>query len=229
MDKEIAVEKRDGRVVGFDRYKIESAIRRAVNSGEEGVTSQKVENIARDVEIVIKENITKDNKVRIEDIQSIVEGKLVNHGLYDVAKCYTNYRLNRDIERRKATSVEYQVSLLINKDPSVVNENANKDSRVYNTQRDLMAGSVAKAKGLEMVPKHIREAHLRGDIHVHDLDYRPFSPMTNCSVMDLGNMLKEGFYLGNTSVSTPKSVQTAVAQAVQVLNSVSSSQYGISY
>ena len=98
------------------------------------------------------------------------------------------------------------------KDQSLVNENANKDSRVFNTRRDLTAGITAKAIGLTMLPEKISKAHLAGDIHIHDLDYQPYMPMTNCSLIDFATMFKNGFTIGNAQVESPKSIQTATAQ-----------------
>ena len=109
---------------------------------------------------------------------------------------------------------------------SLVNENANKDSRVFNTRRDLTAGITAKAIGLTMLPEKISKAHLAGDIHIHDLDYQPYMPMTNCSLIDFATMFKNGFTIGNAQVESPKSIQTATAQMAQIIANVASSQYG---
>ncbi|MCE4957778.1 anaerobic ribonucleoside-triphosphate reductase [Macrococcoides caseolyticum] len=115
---------------------------------------------------------------------------------------------------------------LMNKSPEIVHENANKDANVFNTMRDLTAGTVAKSLGLEMLPEHIRLAHLNGDIHFHDLDYHPYMPMTNCCLIDIPGMLKDGFKIGNATVASPKSIQTAAAQIAQIIANVASSQYG---
>ena len=108
----------------------------------------------------------------------------------------------------------------------MVNENANKDSDVFNTQRDLTAGIVGKSIGLTMLPKHVANAHQKGDIHYHDLDYSPYTPMTNCCLIDFEGMLKNGFKIGNAEVESPKSIQTATAQISQIIANVASSQYG---
>ena len=107
-----------------------------------------------------------------------------------------------------------------------MNENANKDSDVFNTQRDLTAGIVGKSIGLKMLPKHVANAHQKGDIHYHDLDYSPYTPMTNCCLIDFEGMLKNGFKIGNAEVESPKSIQTATAQISQIIANVASSQYG---
>ncbi|WP_114602777.1 anaerobic ribonucleoside-triphosphate reductase [Staphylococcus sp. EZ-P03] len=123
--------------------------------------------------------------------------------------------------------LEESLSRLIDKDPTVVNENANKDSATFTTMRDLTAGVVSKSYALEhLLPKHVAEAHLSGDIHFHDLDYHPFQPLTNCCLIDIKGMLDKGFEIGNAQVDPPKSIQTATAQIVQIIANVSSSQYG---
>ena len=119
-----------------------------------------------------------------------------------------------------------QTGKLLNKDQAVVNENANKDSDVFNTQRDLTAGIVGKSIGLKMLPKHVANAHQKGDIHYHDLDYSPYTPMTNCCLIDFEGMLRNGFKIGNAEVESPKSIQTATAQISQIIANVASSQYG---
>lgn len=121
---------------------------------------------------------------------------------------------------------QWALSRLTNKEASVVNENANKDSKVFNTQRDLTAGTVGKIIGLKMLPPHVANAHLKGDIHYHDLDYHPYMPLTNCCLIDFEHMLGLGFKIGNAEVESPKSIQTATAQMAQIIANVASSQYG---
>ncbi|EAC5385784.1 anaerobic ribonucleoside-triphosphate reductase, partial [Listeria monocytogenes] len=137
-----------------------------------------------------------------------------------------HYRTQRDFERSKATDINVSIGKLINKDQTVVNENANKDSDVFNTQRDLTAGIVGKSIGLKMLPSHVANAHQKGDIHYHDLDYHPYTPMTNCCLIDFKGMLNNGFKIGNADVESPKSIQTATAQISQIIANVASSQYG---
>ncbi|MEJ7463725.1 anaerobic ribonucleoside-triphosphate reductase [Sulfitobacter donghicola] len=123
--------------------------------------------------------------------------------------------------------LEQSLTGLIEKDPTIVNENANKDSNTFSTMRDLTAGIVSKSYALNyLLPKHIAKAHQNGDIHFHDLDYHPFQPLTNCCLIDAKSMLKNGFEIGNANVTSPKSIQTASAQLVQIIANVSSSQYG---
>lgn len=148
-------------------------------------------------------------------------------GNLPLAEAYNTYKLAKKVKKLQQQDIELRIQSLMNADQSVVNENANKDSRVFNTIRDLTAGVAAKAIGLRMMlPKHVSNAHMKGDIHYHDLDYQPYSPMTNCVLIDFQNMLREGFKIGNAEVDSPRSVNTATAQMAQIFANVASSQYG---
>lgn len=125
-----------------------------------------------------------------------------------------------------AQSLHQQIEALHANEHTILNENANKDSRVFNTQRDLTTGAVAKAIGMQLLPPHVATAHQQGDIHYHDLDYHPYAPMTNCCLIDFQSMFEKGFKIGNAEVDTPKSIQTATAQMAQIIANVASSQYG---
>ncbi|MCB8508145.1 anaerobic ribonucleoside-triphosphate reductase [Enterococcus faecalis] len=223
----IKVVKRDGRLVTFDDQKIYDALIKAEQKIHDQVTPlthQKVQSIVADVNREIAERFT--NNVKIYEIQNIVEHTLLSNNEYALAEEYIHYRTQRDFERSKATDINVSIGKLINKDQTVVNENANKDSDVFNTQRDLTAGIVGKSIGLKMLPSHVANAHQKGDIHYHDLDYHPYTPMTNCCLIDFKGMLNNGFKIGNADVESPKSIQTATAQISQIIANVASSQYG---
>ncbi|HEL1129856.1 TPA: anaerobic ribonucleoside-triphosphate reductase [Streptococcus equi subsp. zooepidemicus] len=222
----IKVIKRDGRLVNFDATKIYSALLK---------TSMKVTRMSPLVEAkleaiserVIAEIIERfPTNIKIYEIQNIVEHELLAANEYAIAKEYINYRTQRDFARSQATDINFSIDKLIHKDQTVVNENANKDSDVFNTQRDLTAGIVGKSIGLKMLPPHVANAHQKGDIHYHDLDYSPYTPMTNCCLIDFKGMLANGFKIGNAEVESPKSIQTATAQISQIIANVASSQYG---
>ena len=223
----IKVVKRDGRLVTFDDQKIYDALIKAelkIHDQVTPLTHQKVQSIVADVNREIAERFT--NNVKIYEIQNIVEHTLLSNNEYALAEEYIHYRTQRDFERSKATDINVSIGKLINKDQTVVNENANKDSDVFNTQRDLTAGIVGKSIGLKMLPSHVANAHQKGDIHYHDLDYHPYTPMTNCCLIDFKGMLNNGFKIGNADVESPKSIQTATAQISQIIANVASSQYG---
>ena len=223
----VQVEKRDGRIVDFDSINIISAVKAAFKDLHKEVGPQEeqmIRDIANHIEAEIKDRY--NGPAKIEDIQNLVEHGLIENHLYEVARCYTSYRLNRDIDRAKATDINEAVNRLINRDESLVRENANKDSNVYATQRDLLAGAVSKASAFSMLPHAVSNAHMKGDIHFHDADYSPFTCMTNCSLPDFGNMLSEGFVLGNAMMDSPKSIGTAATQITQIIKDIAGAQYG---
>ena len=220
------VEKRDGRRVIFDVDKIDKALHKAAEKVMD-VTPLVEKRLSTLVERIVDEIHSRfPQGVKIYEIQNIVEHELLEAKEYALAEEYITYRTQRDFERSKATDINFSIHKLLNKDQSVVNENANKDSDVFNTQRDLTAGIVGKSIGLQMLPKHVANAHQKGDIHYHDLDYSPYTPMTNCCLIDFKGMLENGFKIGNAEVESPKSIQTATAQISQIIANVASSQYG---
>lgn len=226
VQPDIKVIKRDGRLVNFDSTKIYSVLLKASMkvTRMSPLVEAKLEAISDRIIAEIIERFP--TNIKIYEIQNIVEHKLLAANEYAIAKEYINYRTQRDFARSQATDINFSIDKLINKDQTVVNENANKDSDVFNTQRDLTAGIVGKSIGLKMLPSHVANAHQKGDIHYHDLDYSPYTPMTNCCLIDFKGMLANGFKIGNAEVESPKSIQTATAQISQIIANVASSQYG---
>lgn len=223
----VLVEKRDGRVVDFDPINIISAVKSAFADLDKQVgpeEEQLIRDLSNQVEAEIKERY--NGPAKIEDIQNLVEHGLIEDHLYAVARNYTNYRMNKDIERAKATDINEAVNRLVNRDETLVRENANKDSNVYATQRDLLAGAVSKASAFSMLPDVVSNAHMKGDIHFHDADYSPFTSMNNCSLPDFGDMLAHGFALGNAMMDSPKSIGTASTQITQIIKDIAGAQYG---
>jgi ribonucleoside-triphosphate reductase len=220
------VVKRDGRLVKFDAAKIFEALKKAADDSELSVANEKLSALTEEVIVEIFARFDSQKNVKIYEIQSIVEQMLIDSDEHALAEKYVAYRTARDFSRKKATDINYTVDKLLKRDATVVNENANKDSNVFNTQRDLTAGAVAKAIGLKLLPPHVANAHQKGDIHYHDMDYSPFTTMANCCLIDFKNMFENGFKLGNAQVDSPRSIQTATAQASQIIANVASSQYG---
>lgn len=160
--------------------------------------------------------------VESQAIEAIILEQLTEKGCneYLVAK-----KKKQEI-RQEMMDVEVAMGRLMNQDQRIVNENANKNSKVFNTQRDLTAGTLSRAMGLKLLPPAVAKAHIRGDIHFHDLDYSPMTSMTNCCLIDVEHMLKDGFTLGNAMLTSPQSIETATAQIAQIIANVSSCQYG---
>ena len=219
--------KRDGRVVDFNPNKIKAAINNAfihVYSNNKTTINAELSELVED--IITKLSTRYGQELTINQIQRVTEEVLVASEYNEVAQAYISYRVQREQERMLSVDINESIKALTAKESTLVNENANKDSRVFNTQRDLTAGVTAKAIGLKMLPPHVANAHVKGQIHYHDLDYQPYAPMTNCSLIDFETMFNEGFTIGNAQVESPQSIQTATAQMAQIIANVASSQYG---
>lgn len=187
-------------------------------------SKEAIEQITSEVDDIIKQN--KPASIDTSLIDEYVLQRLHSHQMNDLAESYAQRRIEKENIRKNSRYINQKIDQLLDKDPTVVNENANKDSNVFNTQRDLTAGSVGKTIGLRILPPHVANAHEKGEIHYHDLDYTPYAPMTNCCLIDFKTMFEEGFEIGNAEVESPRSIQTAAAQTAQIIANVASSQYG---
>ena len=185
-----------------------------------------LDNVAPAVIEKIVAKLDAADEVNAQDVAVAFRNSLNELGYLDEAKAYVQYRKHDEEEWIKQTDTRARLKRMVNGDPTIVNENANKDSEVFSTQRDLTAGTVGKTVGLTMMPEHIAKAHLRGDIHWHDLDYTPLSPMTNCCLIDFKDMLTNGFKIGNAYMTSPNSINVATHQVTQIITNVASSQYG---
>ena len=212
----IQVVKRDGTVTSFYSYKI-NLVLHALNADKQ--TSQSVY-------VTLLDALLNQTTVTTKKIADLFVKGLVNANHEELAKVYRDYRQHDEEAFAEATNPQNKLEQLFDRNSRIVHENANKDSHVFNTQRDLEAGVVSRALGLRMLPAIVVKAHLRGDIHRHDLDYSPVTPETNCCLIDFDEMFKHGFKIGNAWVSSPRSIQTATAQMSQIFANVASLQYG---
>ena len=212
----VQVVKRDGTVTPFYSYQI-NLILNALNADEQ--TSQSVY-------VTLLDALLNQTTVTTKKIADLFVQGLVNANHEELAKVYRDYRQHDEEAFAEATNPQNKLEQLFDRNSRIVHENANKDSHVFNTQRDLEAGVVSRALGLRMLPGIVAKAHLRGDIHWHDLDYSPVTPETNCCLIDFDEMFKHGFKIGNAWVSSPRSIQTATAQMSQIIANVASLQYG---
>ncbi|MCW3764287.1 anaerobic ribonucleoside-triphosphate reductase [Weissella confusa] len=212
----VQVVKRDGTVTPFYSYKI-NLVLNALNADEQ--TSQSVY-------VTLLDALLNQTTVTTKKIADLFVQGLVNANHEELAKVYRDYRQHDEEAFAEATNPQNKLEQLFDRNSRIVHENANKDSHVFNTQRDLEAGVVSRALGLRMLPGIVAKAHLRGDIHWHDLDYSPVTPETNCCLIDFDEMFKHGFKIGNAWVSSPRSIQTATAQMSQIIANVASLQYG---
>ncbi len=214
--------KRDGRIVEYDRTKIAVAIQKANDAVEESerASQQEIDEILSYIE--------KRNKQRmlVEDIQDIIERKLMEFNHYILAKIYIIYRYSRALVRKANTTDESILTLIQNANRDVMEENSNKNAVAAATQRDLIAGEVSKdlTKRI-LLPEKISNAHEEGAIHFHDADYF-LQPIFNCCLIDIGNMLDNGTVMNGKMIESPKSFQVACTVMTQIIAAVASSQYG---
>ena len=216
------VVKRDGRSVDFDRSKIRIAIGKA-----NAEVSKKDRASDKDIEAII-DYIESENRKRIlvEDIQDIVEQKLMERGKYTLAKTYIIYRYSRALIRKANTTDESILSLIKNSNQDVMEENSNKNAIAAATQRDLIAGEVSKdlTKRI-LLPEKISKAHEEGVLHFHDADYF-LQPIFNCCLINIGDMLDNGTVMNGKLIESPKSFQVACTIMTQIIAAVACSQYG---
>ena len=214
--------KRDGREVNYDRSKIIVAISKANAEvpPEEKITDDVIESLVEYIE-------TRHRKrMLVEDIQDIIEQKLMAEGKYDLAKTYIIYRYQRELVRKANTTDDSILSLIKNSNKDVMEENSNKNATVASTQRDLIAGEVSKDLTRRLLlPEKIAKAHEEGVIHFHDADYF-VQPIFNCCLINIQDMLDNGTVMNGKLIESPKSFQVACTVMTQIISAVASSQYG---
>lgn len=215
--------KRDGCQVAFDEQRICAAIAGAAHAAQIDDFDY-CATVARQVSLKMQGR----SQVDINDIQHEVEDLLMAGHYPQLARTYIEYRHDRDVSREQRGKLNQAIRGLVEQsNPALLNENANKDSKVIPTQRDLLAGIVAKHYAQQhILPRDVVSAHQRGEIHYHDLDYSPFFPMFNCMLIDLKGMLNNGFKMGNAEIEPPKSISTATAVTAQIIAQVASHIYG---
>lgn len=214
--------KRDGTSVVYDKSKIYQAISKAASYIDKNID---LGYVVKEVDLKIKKE--KKEKWTIAELQSVVEDVLMSTD-HEVATAYIEHRNKRDLYRESNSILTQNIQgLMTQQNESLLNENANKDGKIIPTQRDLLAGIVAKHYGLKQIlPSDVTSAHEKGEIHYHDLDYSPFFSIFNCMLIDLKFMLSNGFRLGNAQIESPKSINTACAVTAQIIAQVASHIYG---
>ena len=207
--------KRDGTVVPFDSKRIENAIKKAGHVRPS--TIQKI------IELISGGNI---EALSVETIQDLVEKYLMESSYKDVAREYIRYRKERELIRETVKSFDSVLKLIENKNEYLKTENSNKNVSIGSTQRDYMAGEVSKDLCRRLIlPKDIVEAHDKGIIHFHDMDYF-IQHLHNCCLVNLEDILQNGTVINGTKIEKPHSFSTACTIATQVAAVVASNQYG---
>lgn len=225
---QLIVIKRDGSKASFQQDRIVAAVLSAAEKADDRL-KEYAQQLAGCVEQrLIETQADYPDGIHIQDIQTMVENYLMQGEFKSLARHYIEYRHDRDLAREKSSALNKEIEGLIEQNNTdLLNENANKDGKVIPTQRDLLAGIVAKHYAKQhILPRDVVNAHESGDIHYHDLDYAPFFPMFNCMLIDLEGMLTRGFKMGNAEIDTPKSISTATAVTAQIIAQVASHIYG---
>lgn len=213
---DLLVEKVDGRREAFFPSKIINVIRSAARAHQIEV-SRPAEAIAARVAEALGSGAVTSEKIMRELLTQVAdEGAL--------AEALADFSSQKEAEIADATDVRSRIG--DGDSEKIRNENGNKDSRTFIVQRDILAGSVTKALGLKKFPESVRRAHIKGLIHIHDLDRSPLQAMPNCSLPDFEYLLSHGFTLGNARIESPRSIGVAATLLVQLLGAISGEQYG---
>jgi len=214
--------KRDGATVDFDRFKIVAAIQKANNAVEEPyrIDDGSIDAIADAV-------AAKDRqRLLVEDIQDMVETKLMAAGKYELAKAYIIYRYTRALVRKANTTDDSILALIRNDNKELAEENSNKNTVIASTQRDYIAGEVSRDLTRRiLLPEEVSKAHEEGVLHFHDADYF-VQHIFNCCLVNIGDMLDNGTMINGKLIESPKSFQVACTVVTQIISCVASNQYG---
>ena len=215
--------KRDGKIVDYNPDKIRIAIGKANNEvpKKERATDEEINDIIKYIEDL------KKKRILVEDIQDIIERKLMEIGRYDLAKEYITYRYTRALVR-KANTTDQSIKELIEGESEYWNsENANKNAKVVTTQRDYLAGITSTDITRRfLLPEDVVKAHDAGIIHFHDADYFAQNALTNCELINLEDMLQNGTIMNGVMIEKPHRFITACTIATQIILAVTSSTYG---
>ena len=215
--------KRDGTIVDYDREKIRTAIQKANAEvkGREKISKEGIQEIIKYIEDLDKK------RMLVEDIQDIIEEKLMEMGKYLLAKKYITYRYTRELVR-KANTTDQTIKELIDGESEYWNtENSNKNAKVVTTQRDYLAGITSTDITRRfLLPEDIVKAHDEGIIHFHDADYFAQNALHNCDLINLEDMLQNGTNINGVMIEKPHRFITAMTIATQLITAVASSQYG---
>lgn len=222
--KKVKVIQRDCSEADFDKSKISTAILKAMKNGS-GIVKPK---IAEDIADEIEEECKDKDEVSVSDIESMVYDKLITKKQRLTAKAYEGYRSIREFQRENENTTDSEIDELLDGESEYWNtENSNKNSKVLNTQRDYMAGIVSKDISRRfLLPPEVVQAHDEGIIHFHDIDYFGMNAMSNCSLINLEDMLQNGTCINKVMIEKPHRFITACTIATQIILGVTSLQYG---
>ena len=217
--------KRSGSELEFDITKIIAAVHKAnvVVDEDKRLSKKQIDDIAA----MVEEDCRRMNRaVNVEEIQDMVENRIMEQKAFEVARKYITYRYVQNLKRKSNTTDEKILSLIECENEEVKQENSNKNPTVSSVQRDYMAGEVSKDLTERLLlSSDIVEAHKAGILHFHDADYFA-QHMHNCDLVNLEDMLQNGTVISGTFIEKPHSFSTACNIATQIIAQVASSQYG---
>lgn len=221
------IQKRDGRLVPFDKHKIKVAIGKAFESSKEKKTKKTITLLTDKVVSVLEtEN---NNNINVEHIQDIVEQTLMTNGFIKTAKEYIIYRFQRNQIREQNSpliSTYKNITFSSAKDSDIKRENANIDGDTAMGTM-LKYGSEGSKQFYQMFmikPEHV-QAHINGDIHIHDMDFAPMGT-TTCTQIDLIKLFDGGFSTGHGALREPNDIASYAALACIAIQSNQNDQHG---
>lgn len=217
--------KRSGQEAVFDEEKIVNAVKKANREVSElsRLTNEQITAVAHGV---TEECAHMGRSVSVEEIQDMVENRLMDMKAFVLARKYITYRYSRALVRKSNTTDAQILTLIECNNEEVKQENSNKNPTVNSVQRDYMAGEVSKDLTRRiLLPDEIVAAHDQGIIHFHDADYFA-QHMHNCDLVNLEDMLQNGTVISGTLIEKPHSFSTACNIATQIIAQVASNQYG---
>ena len=221
----VKIIKRSGQEAEFDKNKIAEAIRKG-NKEIDELSRISEEQILAITDAVTQECESMGRSVEVEEIQDMVENRLMDIKAFVLARKYITYRYTRSLARKSNTTDAQILTLIECNNEQVKQENSNKNPTVNSVQRDYMAGEVSKDLTRRiLLPEDIVAAHDNGLIHFHDADYFA-QHMHNCDLVNLEDMLQNGTVISGTLIEKPHSFSTACNIATQIIAQVASNQYG---
>lgn len=213
------IKKRDGRIVEFNEAKITDAIFKAAQAvgGEDRQT-------AMELTLEVLKNLKKKfngHIFSVEDVQDVVEKVLIEAGHAKTAKAYILYRAERTrIREAKSDLMDAVEEILV----ETSRENANISNSPSAKMLQIASAASKKYYLSRLIPEEFAEAHTRGDIHIHDLDF--YAKTLNCIQIPLGELLQKGFDNGHGYIRPPKRASSATALAAIILQSCQNDMFG---
>lgn len=214
--------KRDGRVVDYNKQKIVIAIEKANQEVRKSERASE-EDISSIIEYI--EEFGK-KRILVEDIQDIIEQKLMELKKFELAKKYIVYRYTRALVRKQNITDESILGLIRKNNSVAMDKSINKNVIIASMQRNLIAGEVSKDLTRRiLLPEKISNAHEEGILYFHDADYF-LQPIFDSSFVNIADMLDNGTVINGKTIDSPKTFLTACMIMTQIIGAVASNQYG---